>query len=82
MHHRQSQAGIDAPAVNDHRAGAALPVVAALLRAGKLQPLAQRVEQGRARVELELAGLAVHGEGHLQTGQTRHTAGWRLGASN
>ena len=42
-----------------HRAGAALAVVAALLGAGQVQVLAQRVEQGGARVELERAGLAV-----------------------
>ena len=60
MHDRERQARIDAPAVDDHRAGAALAVIAALLGAGEMQVLAQRVEQGGARVERELAGLAVH----------------------
>ena len=38
---------MDAPAVDQHGAGAALAVVAALLGAGQAQPLAQHVEQGR-----------------------------------
>ena len=37
--------------VEQHGAGAALPVVAALLRAGQIEPLAQGVEQGGAVVE-------------------------------
>ncbi len=51
VHHRERQARIDAPAVDDHRAGAALAVVAALLGAGEMQMLAQRVEQRGARIE-------------------------------
>ena len=51
MHHRQRQAGIDAAAVDQHRAGAALAVVAALLRAGEREMLAQSIEQSRARVQ-------------------------------
>jgi hypothetical protein len=37
-------------------------VVAALLRAGQAEPLAQQVEQGRARIELERVLLAVDPE--------------------
>jgi hypothetical protein len=37
-------------------------VVAALLRARQAEPLAQQVEQGRARVELERVLLAVDRE--------------------
>ena len=48
---RKRQAGEHAPAVDQHRAGAALAVVAALLRAGEAEVLAQRIEQRRARVE-------------------------------
>ena len=55
VHHRERQAGIDPPPVDDHRAGAALAVIAALLGAGEMQVLAQRVEQRGPRVELELA---------------------------
>ena len=53
MHDRERQAGIDAPAIDDHGAGAALAVVAALLGAGEMQMLAQRIEQGGASVELQ-----------------------------
>ena len=65
VHHRQRQAGVDAPAVDDHRAGAALAVVAALLGAGQVQVLAQRVEQRGAGVEFELVALAVDAQRHL-----------------
>ena len=57
VHDGERQAGIDPPPVDDHRAGAALAVVAALLGAGQVQMLAQRVEQRGARVELELVRL-------------------------
>ena len=66
VHHRQRQAGIDAAPVDDHRAGAALAVVAALLGAGQVQVLAQRVEQRGARVEFQFAGLTVYFEGDLR----------------
>ena len=51
VHHGEGQAGIDAPAVHQHRAGAALAVVAALLGAGEAQVFAQGVEQRGARIE-------------------------------
>ena len=52
-----------APAVDQHRAGAALAAVAALLGAGQVEPLAQQVEQRDARVvERDVAPLAVDGE--------------------
>ena len=47
---RERQAGIDPPPVDEHRAGAALAAVAALLGAGQIEPLAQQVEQRDARV--------------------------------
>ena len=56
---RQSKARIDTPAVDQHRAGAALPVVATLFGAGELQVLAQRIEERDARVEAELMIAAV-----------------------
>ena len=46
----ERQAGIDAPAVDQHGAGAALAAVAALLGAGEVEPLAQQVEQRHARI--------------------------------
>ena len=57
VHHGERQAGRDAPAADDHGAGAALALVAALLAAGEMQVLAQRVEQRGPRVEFELRGL-------------------------
>ena len=59
VHHRQREAGIDAPSARDHRAGAALAVIAALLGAGEMQVIAQRIEQRGARVELERVWFAV-----------------------
>jgi hypothetical protein len=53
VHDGQRQAGVDALAVHQHGAGAALPVVAALLGAGQVQVLAQGVEQARAVVEFQ-----------------------------
>ena len=41
---------------DDHRAGAALAVVAALLGAGQVQMLAQRVEQRRAGIDVKFCG--------------------------
>jgi hypothetical protein len=65
VHHRQGQAGIDAAAVHQHRAGTALAVVAAFLGAGQVQVLAQCIQQGDAGVQLQRARLAVDLEGHL-----------------
>ena len=42
VHDREGQAAVDAPAVDQHGAGAALPVVTALLGAGEVGVLAQR----------------------------------------
>ncbi|KAJ1684738.1 hypothetical protein LUZ63_020009 [Rhynchospora breviuscula] len=58
----QAQAGQVAPAVEQHRARAALAVVAALLDGGRAEPLAQRVEQGGAGVDVDGALGAVDGE--------------------
>ena len=48
---RKSEARQHAPTVDQHRAGAALSMVAALLGAGQPQVLAQCIEQSRARIE-------------------------------
>jgi hypothetical protein len=54
VHDREAQAGIDAASVHQHRAGAALAVVAAFFCSGQLQALTQRVQQSHPRF---------HGEG-------------------
>src|SRR5688572_7646765 len=48
-----------ATAVHEHGAGAALPLVAALLRPGQLHPLAQRVQEHHARINFERPRRAV-----------------------
>jgi hypothetical protein len=51
VHDRQGQAGIDAAAVDEDGAGAALATVAAFLGAGQAEYFTQGVEQGHARFE-------------------------------
>jgi hypothetical protein len=65
VHDGQREAGNDPPPVHEHRARAALPLIAALFGAGEAQVLAQRVEQSRASVELEHVRPAVHVERDL-----------------
>jgi len=43
VHDRKGQAGIDAPPIEEHGAGAALALIAALLRAGQVE--VQHVQQ-------------------------------------
>jgi hypothetical protein len=52
-------------AVDQHRAGAAGALVAALLRAGQAQVVTQGVQQGDAGVEPQRVGGAVDLEGDL-----------------
>src|SRR5205085_12019405 len=77
----EREAGVGAAAVDQDRAGAALPVVAGLLRAGQAESLAQEVEQGGPRVDLQRVLLAVdaqrdldedgrHGEGGTRDGRS------------
>ena len=66
MHHRQGQAAVDPPPFDDHRAGAALAMIAALLGAGQVQLFAQGIEQGGAGVEFECQVLAVDLERDLR----------------
>ena len=63
LHDGEREAGIDAPAVDQHRAGAALAVVAALLGAGEVEMLAQRVEQRRPGRDAQLVIDAVDVKG-------------------
>src|SRR6185437_3993601 len=55
----EREAGILPAAIDMHRAGAALPVIAALLCPGELEGLAQAIKQGGAWIDLHYATLAV-----------------------
>ena len=60
---REREAGIDALAVDEHRAGAALAAIAAFLGAGQVQAFAQQIEEGDTRViKLDSSGNAVDGK--------------------
>ena len=53
MHHRKRQAGIDAASFDQHRTGAALAMIATLLRACQREVFAQDIEQCRAGIQRE-----------------------------
>src|SRR5262245_31959426 len=59
LHDRQCQAGVNTPAVDQDRAGAALAMVAAFLRAGQAEAVAQRIEQRRPRRDGQLRRRAI-----------------------
>ena len=68
---RQRQAREDSLAVDQHRAGAARALVAALLRAREPEPLPEHVEQALARLQLERVLLAVDPQAaHRQSTET------------
>jgi hypothetical protein len=59
----ECETGIDALAVDENGAGAALPAVAPLLGSGQVEALTQEIEQRDARiVQDEVAPRTVHGE--------------------
>jgi hypothetical protein len=62
VHDCKCQTGIDPATADDHRAGAALAVIAAFLCPGQPQALAQSVEQRGPRVELKLTRHAIDGD--------------------
>src|SRR3954467_13481614 len=63
MTDREREAGVDALAVDENGAGAALAAVASLLGSGQVEALTQEIEQRDARiVEDEVAPRTVHGE--------------------
>ena len=62
VHHRERQAGVDAASIDQHRAGAALTVVATFLRAGQREMLTQCIEQRGARVQVERMRVTVDRE--------------------
>ena len=64
LHHGERQAGIDAPPVYQHRARAALTVVAALLGAGKVEMIPQQVQQSDPRSNFGSGFDAVDGHPH------------------
>ena len=74
---RQGEAADDAFAVDRHRARPAQAVIAALLGAGQLEPVAQQVEQRRPHVGRDAVGLAVDAEFHLVV--LAHQASFEVG---
>src|SRR5215471_714617 len=63
MTHRQGEARIDPPTIDENGAGAALAAVASLLCSGQMQLLTQEVEQRHARIsEGNVPPRAVDGE--------------------
>ncbi len=71
----EGQAAIDAPAVEQDGAGAALPVVAALLGAGEAQPLAQRIQQCCAGIDNKRMCCPVHPQRDLKVYRKRVSSG-------
>ena len=63
--HAEQQTGARRVPVDEHRAGAADPVLAAQVGAGQPQAVAQRVGQRHSRLHVELHLGAVDGKGHL-----------------
>src|SRR5262249_43687790 len=59
VHNRQREARIDAPALEENGAGAALAVVAPLFRSGEVEIEAQRIEQRGPWCDCEFALHAV-----------------------
>jgi hypothetical protein len=65
MHHGEREAAVDALSIDDHRAGAALPLVAALLGPCQPEMLTQRIEQSYAWIEIESAAPAIDSQRHV-----------------
>ena len=61
----EREAGQHAAPIDEHRAGAALALIAALLRAGQLESLAERIQQDDARIELQRSCRSIDIERHL-----------------
>ena len=59
---REHRAGLDRPAVDVDGAGAALAGVAADVRAGQVEVLAQRLDEEASRLDVELAGRPIDDE--------------------
>ncbi|GGR54974.1 hypothetical protein GCM10008959_15700 [Deinococcus seoulensis] len=65
-----------------HGARTALPVIAAFLRAGQVQPLTQHVQQGRLHGNMDFLPLAVHRERKSPVGAGRGDALGHGGSSD
>jgi len=72
LHDDERQARYDTASVDEHRAGAALAVIAALLGAGQIEAVPQRIEQGRPRRDLEQPFDAVDDEPYRNFVGHRH----------
>src|SRR5262245_6566264 len=66
LHDGKREARKDTSSVDEHRAGAALTVVAALLGSGEAEIFAKSIEQGSPRPKLHAALDAIYAEGHLE----------------
>ena len=66
LHDGEREAGNDPASVHQHRAGAALAVIAALFRARQVEAVPQGIEQGRPRRdgELMIVPVDVERDGH------------------
>src|SRR5262245_27478777 len=87
VHHREREARVYASSIQQHGASTALAVIATLFGARQVQMLAQRVEERRANVELEIVRVPVDLEcdGVTRTGcatlrRARRRNGARLAA--
>jgi hypothetical protein len=60
MHHRKREAAIDALPVDNHCAGAALPLIASLLGACEPEMFTQRIQQCRSGVECKRVGSTIN----------------------
>ena len=87
MHNREAEAGIDAPTIDDDRAGAALTVIAAFFRSSEMEMLSQSIEQRGPRIELQLPADTVDVEADLEiatpggAANSAPTAGTQLDAA-
>ncbi len=64
VHDGERETGIDPPPIHQHGARAALAVIASLLGAGKVEMVAQRIEQSRPRRDTKLRVDAVYDQRH------------------
>jgi len=71
----EGQAAIDASAIEQDGAGTALPMIAALLGAGESEPLAQRIQQRRARIDNKRMFCPVHPQSDLKVHSRRVSFG-------
>ena len=68
LHDGEGEAGDDAAAIYHDGAGTALALIAPFLAAGEVEVLAEGIKEVGAGIDLEVAGLAIDGEGHLDGG--------------